>query len=122
MRRRKAEGNGTSIEAAPPPIVSTLEVGPEVVGLITEFVTGLPERAAALERSLASDDLDGVADLAHRLKGSAAGYGFPSIMSAAANLEASARSGAAIWQVAGCVQAVVALCRRARAPREAPGS
>src|SRR5262249_53370902 len=77
--------------AAATPTAAVLRQHPEIRRLTADFVDGLPERMAALERSLADDDLGTVATLAHRLKGTAGGYGFPAITTAAGELEASVK-------------------------------
>ncbi len=56
--------------------------------------------------------LDPARRLAHRLKGSAGGFGFPDIMRTAAALEASARAGDAAGAAALVVE-LQALCDRA---------
>jgi HPt (histidine-containing phosphotransfer) domain-containing protein len=53
--------------------------------------------------------------LAHQLKGSCAGYGFPTIGDAAARLETSLETHAALEQVSTQVADLVDLCKRARA-------
>ena len=54
-------------------------------------------------------------ELAHKLKGAAGGYGFPSISAAAATLEDSARAAEALDKLELEAHALVELCRRARA-------
>jgi len=86
----------------------------EMLELLATFVGGLPDRAAALERSLARRDLERVAVLAHQLKGTAKAYGFPEITDEAATLETSLRAGRALDEIREQVRCVADLCRGAR--------
>jgi signal transduction histidine kinase/CheY-like chemotaxis protein/HPt (histidine-containing phosphotransfer) domain-containing protein len=112
-RGDRAEGGTPMLTtgfAGPP-----LDDDPELRELVQMFVDGLPERARLLERSFWAGDLDRVAQLAHQLKGTAGGYGFPSLGEAAARLEKSARTRAALDEVRGAVADVAALCEQAQA-------
>jgi len=88
---------------------------PDFACLLDRFVARLQERASAIERTFAEGDYDALVVLAHQLKGTAGGYGFPTIGEAAAGLEASAKARRALDDVADRVRAVAELCRRARA-------
>jgi CheY-like chemotaxis protein/HPt (histidine-containing phosphotransfer) domain-containing protein len=90
-------------------------VDDEMTALLALFVDELPTRAAALETSLAREDLAGVAGLAHQLKGTAKAYGFARITDEAAALEASVRAGSCLDDIRTRVEAVADLCREARA-------
>ena len=103
------------------PLFSTLRMRPALAPLTREFALALPEVAADLESSLAADQIEVVRKLAHRLKGSAGGYGFPEIMQVATALEASARAG----DRAACAESsrkLARLCERARAGAEGSSS
>jgi PAS domain S-box-containing protein len=89
----------------------------ELGGLLASFVAHLPTRAATLETSLAHGDAEAVAAETHRLKGTAASYGFPGIGEAATGVLARLRAGAALAEVADDVRALAGLCRRATADR-----
>jgi two-component system CheB/CheR fusion protein len=103
-------GAGSPRRAAPIP-----DRDPELAEITATFVAGLPDRAAALERSLAANDLESLAVLSHRLKGTAGGFGFPAITEAAGRLEASAKARGSLDEIGEHVRRVVDLCRRARA-------
>ncbi|HZP41429.1 MAG TPA: PAS domain S-box protein [Candidatus Binatia bacterium] len=92
---------------------------PSLAEITATFLAGLPERAAALERHWADADRTTLTLLAHRLKGTAGGYGFPGLGEAAAALEASLRADEPAERVAPHVARVAALCREtaASAPR-----
>src|SRR5262249_28601685 len=99
---------------APPaatPTAAALRQHPEIRRLTADFVDGLPERLAALERSLAEEDLGTVATLAHRLKGTAGGYGFPAITTAAGELEASVKARRPRAEVQASLCRLIELCR-----------
>ncbi len=98
-------------------IYSDLADDREMTDLIDRFVTSLRDRARSLRATLAAGDLESLRRLAHRLRGAAAGYGFPSISAAGAALEDELRAGAPSERVAVATDTVAALCERAR-----PGS
>jgi PAS domain S-box-containing protein len=92
---------------------STGAVDEEQQDLLLLFVAGLRERAQAFEATLERCDLDGLAGLAHQLKGTARAYGFPQLTDQAAALEASLVAGRCLDDVRTQVQQVVELCRAA---------
>ena len=55
--------------------------------IVAKFASALPERSQFLRQALLEADIDSLNALAHQLKGTAGGYGFDSISSAAAALE-----------------------------------
>jgi HPt (histidine-containing phosphotransfer) domain-containing protein len=99
------------------PLYSTLDKGRRFAGVLAAFVADLPTMAAEIERHAGASELDRVAKLAHRMKGSAGGYGFPDIMELAAALERDARAGDLALVVRG-VESLRTLCARARAGTE----
>ena len=76
------------------PIRSEYENDSDMLEIVKEFASELPERMVALEQSLSSGDLAKLETLAHQLKGAGGGYGFPQITDAAAVLESALREGA----------------------------
>ncbi len=98
-------------------LVSELEDDPDMTELIEGFTRGLPAQAQRLEDALDANDREAVRRLAHQLKGSAGGYGFPTITEAAARLEQVAREGETLAQA---LADVCDLCRRARAASALP--
>ncbi len=89
-------------------------------GLLEQFVAELPERAQAIRRALEQSDFETLLRLAHQLKGSAGGYGFPTITDAARQLEEAARTTRELSAIDREVKQMIDLCRRATA--EAPES
>jgi HPt (histidine-containing phosphotransfer) domain-containing protein len=67
---------------------------PDMAEIIEEFAADAPERAARLERLLASEETKELRTLAHQLKGAGGGYGFPQVTEAAAKLERAVLDGA----------------------------
>ena len=103
----------------PAPLRSTLCKGQRYDRIIAAFVADLPGMAADVERLANDGDLERVVKLAHRLKGSAGGYGFAPIMDAAAALEHHARAGDAPRAVQSA-RALRELCDRAEAITDEP--
>ena len=99
------------------PIVSQLANHPDMAELIDLFVSELPSRVDSVAQAWQSKELTGLRRLAHQLKGSCAGYGFPVLGDAAGKLEKSLDSQAALNEVAGQVNELIELCRRAAAPQ-----
>jgi PAS domain S-box-containing protein len=106
VTERPAKPNGTIRRAGSPEIADQPD-------LMLLFVAGLRERAAAFEATLERRDLDGLAGLAHQLKGTARAYGFPQLTDQAAALEASLIAGRCLDDVRTQVECVVELCRAA---------
>jgi CheY-like chemotaxis protein/HPt (histidine-containing phosphotransfer) domain-containing protein/anti-sigma regulatory factor (Ser/Thr protein kinase) len=94
---------------------STLADDEVMKELVEEFVAGLPERSSELQRAAAAADWTAVSSMAHRLKGSAGGYGFPAITDAAGKLEEAIREGEAAERVDAAARRLAELCQRARA-------
>ncbi len=57
------------------------------IDLVEEFVEGLGDRVEKIRAAVISGDLSQLRTLAHQLKGSAGGYGYPIITEKAAELE-----------------------------------
>ena len=96
----------------PTPLRSTL-ARPALADLVRDFAYALPELAAAIADRTCALDLERARSLAHRLKGSAAGYGYPDIRDAAAAIEASAAA-RDHEATAAAIAPLRALCARAR--------
>jgi CheY-like chemotaxis protein/HPt (histidine-containing phosphotransfer) domain-containing protein len=103
------------------PLESDLADDPEMAELIELFVEALPERARAIQLAGDHDDVDHVKDLAHQLKGTAGGFGFPRIMDAAAALERAAAEGGGPGALEQRIDALVDLCARVTARAGAGG-
>lgn len=60
--------------------------------ILAIFAAEMPERVDQIQRCWREQDLEGLKRVAHQLKGSAAGYGYPDIGTAAGNVEATLSS------------------------------
>jgi len=96
-------------------LYSTHAADPEMAEILRRFVSTLPARAAELRAEVEANDLTTLKKLVHQLKGAAGGYGFASISAAAADVEDSLRAGRDPATVRAAIDALVALCMRARA-------
>ncbi len=89
---------------------------PDMIEIVEMFVRELPQRVRALRDAYEDDNRGALRTLSHQLKGSAPGYGFPSIGEVAGRLEATLReSGVEGDAVRGQLEDLIALCERARA-------
>jgi HPt (histidine-containing phosphotransfer) domain-containing protein len=70
-----------------PVIKSQLANDPEMAELVDLFVGELPKRVESVMQAWRARELESLKRLAHQLKGSCAGYGFPSLGQAAAKVE-----------------------------------
>lgn len=96
---------------------------PEMRDIVALFVEDLSRRADALRAAFESGDRNRLRTLAHQLRGSAGGYGFPAIGNAAANVEILLLSGAGHERIGQAVERLVHRCRRAAGPdRGVPGT
>lgn len=98
---------------------SEFALDPEMRDIVALFVDDLARRAESLRAALDAGDLVRLRTLAHQLRGSAGGYGFPAIGNAAANVEILLLSGAGDEQVGPAVARLVQRCRNAARPDRA---
>jgi len=101
----------------PTPLRSELSADPEMAELIGLFIAELPQRVDKLTQAWRAREFHTVQHLAHQLKGSSAGYGFPTIGTAAAKIEDCIRANDPqhihVDQLAHQVQELISLCHRA---------
>lgn len=101
------------------PIQSEFAGDPEMKELIALFLTELPQRINAIDTAYRAADSTSLTRLSHQLRGASAGYGFPTIGTAAGKVEDALRSLAstdpsqALARVSSEVRTLVDLCRRA---------
>lgn len=74
------------------PIRSQFDSDLEMREIIRMFVDEMPQRLDALRTAWDASRADELQRLAHQLKGAAAGYGFPIVGDAAAELESALRN------------------------------
>jgi len=110
------DGPAASSDASAP--APTAAIAPKHRGpspkLVQQFLSGLPQRTAAIQTALSNQDMNQLKILAHQLKGAAGGYGFPAISQTAAKLEQAAAASDAATAVAH-VQSLLSLCTQTRA-------
>lgn len=74
------------------PIISDLlRDDPSFADIVVEFVDGLDQRLATMERAIRDGDFEELRNAAHQLKGSGGGYGYPSLTERASELELRAK-------------------------------
>jgi signal transduction histidine kinase/CheY-like chemotaxis protein/HPt (histidine-containing phosphotransfer) domain-containing protein len=98
-----------------PPLPSEYADDEDMLPLIEEFLTELPERLYAIDKALREDDLTRLAALAHQLKGAAGGYGYPTITDSARSVEQMAKDTDQAHHLNASIEQLKALCRRAAA-------
>ena len=76
------------------PIRSIYEDDADMMEIVREFASELPDRARSAQELLESGDLEALRTLAHQLKGAGGGYGFGEITDVAAALELAIKEGA----------------------------
>lgn len=101
------------------PLYSTLLNDPDMTSLVEAYVAEMPDRIHNLETALELGDVVGLQRLAHKLRGSAGGYGFASLASAAGALELAFCHGDEAQQLER-VNRVLTLCRRVAAAVSTP--
>lgn len=75
------------------PIRSTYEDDPDMLELVEEFASELPERIQKIEALVAATDWTELQTIAHQLKGAGGGYGLQPITDSAAELELALKEG-----------------------------
>jgi HPt (histidine-containing phosphotransfer) domain-containing protein len=85
--------------------------------LVMMFVEELPQRMQALTEALKAQQWDVVHRISHQLKGASAGYGFPTVGTAAAKVEDVVKAGPittqqSLTQLVESVNQLTGLCKR----------
>lgn len=101
----------------PDVLVSEFADDEDLMELVEMFVEELPERALSIEKALAETDFAMLQMLAHRLKGAAGGYGFPTISKVAQALEETCMGDRDLEKLAAQAQQITAFCRKALAKK-----
>lgn len=95
------------------PLVSAFIDDAEMSELVELFVEEMSERVATLERLWSEGEMNELKTIAHQLKGSSGGYGFPTITEAAATLENSLKNGTApASDLRASFDELLTLCKR----------
>jgi len=96
-------------------LISELADDPEMAELAARFAQNLGPKVSSMTAHLINNRLDEVAHLAHQLKGSGGGYGYPSISDAARQVEQAVRTTKDLEQIQQAVRELSELCQRAMA-------
>ena len=94
-------------------LISELLDDPDMFPLVQGFLLLLAERIALIEQQRELGQRAELTSLAHRLKGAAGGYGFPTITEAARTVERYAAAGGTQREVDDAIAALGATCRAA---------
>ena len=126
IERALAPGDSTceehpAEEAPPEPLVSEYAQDPDIADLIPEFLAHLPVQLGEMREAMRHIDFDRLARVAHQLKGSGGGYGYPIITDVAKSVEAAAKA-EDVEAATTAMAALADLCRRAvgAAPQAQP--
>lgn len=76
------------------PILSQFSEDPDYAEILAPFVDSLQQTSAAMQACHGAGDHSHLRVLAHRLKGSGTGYGFPGLTERAAELESAIKADA----------------------------
>jgi len=107
--------DGTVRQAMAATLVSQFADDPAMRDLIADFLVRLDVRVAAMQDDWNARAYDRVLMEAHKLKGAAGGYGYPTISDAAGRLEACLRDRADDGQYVGALDALAVLVTLVRA-------
>jgi histidine phosphotransfer protein HptB len=80
--------------------------------LVGEYVDRLPAEVARLSALLESKQIEDLRRVAHQLKGSGGGYGFPTLTELAAVADRSIKDNAPLERIKADVDALIAFIRR----------
>ncbi len=95
------------------PLRSELEHDAEMRELIEFYLDELQRKVTLIEEYLAQNDAQGVEMVAHQLKGSSIGYGYPQIGESAGEVESALRGGAQTDSIRELTEHLLELCARA---------
>ena len=95
------------------PLVSTFADDPDIRELINMFVENLQAQSKKIVQALDSNSLDSIGRITHQLAGSAGGYGFPTVTTAAKAVENNVNANADMPTLTGSIIELLRLCNRA---------
>lgn len=106
-RHVRAEANASTASAArPAPAGELLSIAshPRFRGLVERYVASFPELVTRLRQLARSRQHDEIRTLVHRLRGTAATYGFPAVAQAAGRCEDAIRAGKGAEEIASLLE------------------
>ena len=92
-------------------LVSEFAEDPDLKQILPAFIDELPARVGAMTEHLRQSNLEQLRRDVHQIKGAGGGYGFPSLSQHAAAAEECIKAGAALEEVRGEVDKLIALIR-----------
>ncbi len=96
------------------PLLSTMANDAEMNELIEFYLEELRRKVTAVEKCLSDNDSHGIRMIAHQLKGSSVGYGFPTIGDSANTLESELMSSSSLTEYSReLTDQLLELCSRA---------
>jgi len=108
-----------STSGAAPRLRSEFADDPDMAEIVSMFVSEMPQKIQKLSESFELTKFDELRRLAHQLKGSSGGYGFPTLGLAAGKLERTLNShadgagtGDPVLAIRSQVDEVLGLCKR----------
>jgi CheY-like chemotaxis protein len=101
-----------------PVLHSELATDPDMLDLIDAFLSGFSQKIQLLGEFCQQGRFDELAVLAHQMKGSSGGYGYPTISHAAKNVELKARNNDDPASISLAVKELVQLCQQALRARQ----
>ena len=96
-----------------PPIASQFEQDEDLADLIPMFIDELETRVQQLRDAFETQDAQTLREVAHKVRGSAGGYGFPDLTDFAGQVEDALRSGAATTEIHEELGELLGLCQAA---------
>ena len=106
----------TLLDESAPPLYSTSLDDPDVADLIDDYVATMPQTIQVMESAVVERDWSHLLRQSHRLRGSAASYGFTTIGAAAGALELAIFHGST-GVILNRFNGLLSLCRRVRSRR-----
>ena len=70
-----------------------VEIDADLQDLVPQFVENRKKDIMSLQKLVQEQDLEGIAQLSHKIKGAAAGYGFNELSEIAAQMEKASKGG-----------------------------
>ncbi|MBN2580833.1 MAG: CHASE domain-containing protein [Pirellulales bacterium] len=114
INRDAAEPAEDSRDLGQDSIRSQFADDPELVAILPRFIQRLPEKMQALEDALENHRYEDLERLAHQLKGSGGGYGFPALTEVALRLQEAAKASEAA-EATQALEHVAEVCRAIQA-------
>ena len=96
------------------PVLSEYRDDADMAELVELFVSEMPERLQTLADAYKAGNLSVLRVESHRLRGAAAGYGYPVLTDAAAQLEDAINAQQALESIQSEFASLISLCQRVR--------